>query len=276
MTRLDWSASGQRFFETGVDRGVLYVKGLPGVAWVGLNSVSESPSGGEARPYYVDGVKYLNLSSAEEYEATINAFQAPPEFGPCDGTVSIQNGLFVTQQPRKQFGFSYRTMVGNDTAGPEMAYKIHLVYNALAAPPQRDNKTLGETADLTALSWGITTLAPVNTGYKPTAHFVIDSRYTLPFRLSLIEDILYGSNAASPSLPSAQELVGLFSELGFPPLKAVMVSANTYEIHEVDPVNARAIMWKTAPTTPAPGEDPILWFDTSGGSYSVPKLVTGS
>lgn len=211
MPRLSWSATGERFYETGVDRGVLYVGTNPGVAWTGLTSVSESPSGGEPKAYYIDGIKYLNLSSAEEFEATINAFNSPSEFGPCDGTVSIQNGLFVTQQPRKPFGLSYRTKVGNDIDGSDHAYKIHLVYNALAAPSERSNNTVGDSTEPNSLSWSITTLPPLVTGFKPTAHFLIDSRLTSQEVLIEVEDILYGSDANSPRLPSAQELIDLFT-----------------------------------------------------------------
>lgn len=211
MARLDWSAVGERFYETGVDRGVLYVGNIPGVAWTGLTSVSESPTGGDAKAYYIDGVKYLNLSSAEEFEATIEAFASPPEFGPCDGTVSVQNGLFVTQQPRKPFGLSYRTRIGNDIDGTDHGYKIHLIYNALAAPSSRPNNTMGDSTDPISFSWSITTLPPSFTGYKPTAHFLIDSRMTPKETLIEIEDILYGSDASAPRLPFAQEVVDIFN-----------------------------------------------------------------
>lgn len=211
MGRLNWSAIGERYFETGIDRGVLYVGDLPGIAWTGLISVSESPSGGDARPYYIDGVKFLNISSAEEYEATINAFGSPPEFGPCDGTISVRNGLFVTQQPRKSFGLSYRTKLGNDVDGPEHAYKIHIVYNALAAPSQRDHNSLGDSVDPSTSSWSITTLPPVITGYKRTAHLVVDSRYTANNVLANVEDILYGTDNAAARLPTPDELVSIFS-----------------------------------------------------------------
>lgn len=210
MPRLSWDAVGQRFYETGVDRGVLYVEANPGVAWTGLTSVSESSSGGEAKAYYIDGVKYLNISSAEEFEATLEAFASPSEFGPCDGTVSVQNGLFVTQQPRKSFGLSYRTKIGNDTDGTDHGYKIHLVYNALAAPSDRANKTMGDSTDPLGLSWTITTLSPVVTGFKPTAHFVIDSRFTPTEILIEVEDTLYGNDANAPRQPPAQELTDIF------------------------------------------------------------------
>jgi hypothetical protein len=211
LPRVIWNAMGQRFFETGVDRGVLYVDALPGVAWTGLISVSESPSGGDSRPYYVDGVKYLNLATAEEFEATINALANPPEFGPCDGTMSIQNGLFVTQQPRKSFGLSYRTRLGNDVDGADYAYKIHLVYNALAAPSQRSNNSLGGEISPTSFSWAITTRPPAITGYKRTAHLVIDSNLTDPGVMTEVEDLIYGSEANQPQLPTPDELIAIFS-----------------------------------------------------------------
>lgn len=211
MPRLDWTAVGERFYETGVDRGVLYADAFAGVAWTGLISVDESPTGGEAKPYYIDGVKYLNISSAEEFEATINAFYRPYEFGLCDGIASIQNGLFVTQQPRKSFGLSYRTMIGNDVDASDHAYKIHLVYNALAAPSSRSNNTLGDSADPADFSWEITTLPPAITGYKPTSHFVIDSRFTSSGLLSTLEDILYGNDVESARLPTPTELIAIFA-----------------------------------------------------------------
>lgn len=214
MPRLNWSAIGQRFYEMGVDRGVLYVDSQPGVPWTGLISVSESPSGGEPKPYYVDGFKYLNVASSEEFAATIEAFSSPPEFDQCDGTRSIANGLFATQQPRKPFGFSYRTRIGNDVDGPRHAYKIHIVYNALAAPSSRNNQSMGSSIEPVGLSWSITTLPPSVLGLKPTAHFVVDSRKTPKNLLTTLEDILYGSASSAPRLPDAQELWDLFTSKG--------------------------------------------------------------
>lgn len=211
MTRLDWNTPGTRYYETGVDRGVLYVGAEVGVAWTGLISVSETPSGGDPKPFYIDGEKYLNLASAEEFEATISAFSSPLEFGPCDGVKSIQNGLFVTQQPRKQFGLTYRTKVGNDTQGVEHAYKIHLVYNALSGPSNRTSNTQSESADPTTFQWDITTLAPAITNYRPTAHLVVDTRYTDPEVLLELEDFLYGNESGSASLPTPDELIAIFS-----------------------------------------------------------------
>ena len=223
MARLKWGEDGSRFFETGLDRGVLYIDN-DGVPWNGLIGVSENPSGGEPRPFYYDGVKYLNLASAEEFEATIEAFGAPNEFRPCDGSMAINNGLFATQQPRKAFGMSYRTLVGNDTEGQEHGYKIHLVYNALAGPASKDYKTTGSSTDPTTISWDVTTLPPSLTGLKPTAHFVIDSRETPDGLLEAIEDILYGNDANDSRLPLVSELITMFKSQG--PVRRVNIIDN--------------------------------------------------
>lgn len=210
MTRLAWGTPGQRYYETGVDRGVLYLPSQPGVAWNGLVAISEAPTGGDPRPYYLDGVKYLNIASSEEFEAVIGAYSAPPEFAVCDGTVQIHNGLFATQQKRQSFGLSYRTLIGNDTESSDHGYKIHLVYNALAAPSTRTNTTMGDQAAVSAYSWKISTLPPAVTGIKRTAHFVIDTRYTDPAVLTAVEDVLYGTEITSASLPTPDELIAIF------------------------------------------------------------------
>jgi len=211
MTRINWDVRGERYFEIGVDRGVLYPSSGPGVPWSGLLSVNETPTGAEERPYYIDGIKYLNLRSAEEFAATIESLGSPPEFNPCDGVVSIHTGLFATQQPRTSFGFSYRVLLGNDLAGPGYGYRIHLIYNALAAPATRNNATIGATIDPARFSWTISTLAPPVTGYKRTAHFVIDSKLTDPAVLSELEDLLYGTVSTDPTLPTPDELIAIFA-----------------------------------------------------------------
>jgi hypothetical protein len=209
VSRLVWSAAGERFFESGLDRGVLYVSGI-GVAWSGLISIDESPTGGDAKAFYHDGIKYLNLAAAEEFEATINAYSSPPQFGPCDGVGAVYNGLFATQQPRKPFSLSYRTKVGNDTDGPDHAYKIHLVYNALAAPTSRSHASLSDNMEVASLSWHITTLPPGISGYRPTAHFVVDTRSTPADVLAELEDKLYGNQSFNASLPTVAELLTMF------------------------------------------------------------------
>lgn len=209
MTRIDWNTTGTRFFEAGVDRGVLYVDSESGVPWTGLISVDETPTGGEATAYYLDGVKYLNMASSEEFEATIKAYTYPAEFGLCDGTAQLRPGLFVSQQRRKVFGFTYRTLLGNDL-NDEMGYKIHLVYNALATPTQKTNATRGSSSDASDFSWKITTRPMALSGYKRTAHLVVDSRYTDPISLDEIERALYGTDDDPPRLPDFDEMIALF------------------------------------------------------------------
>jgi hypothetical protein len=269
MPRLTWNAIGERYFETGVDQGVLYID-QAGFAWPGLISVSENPTGGEPRPYYIDGLKYLNLSSNEEFEATVEAFYSPPEFGPCDGTVSIHNGLFVTQQPRKQFGMSYRTKIGNDVDGADHGYKIHLVYNALAAPAERSHSTLSDSPEATPYSWDLTTLAPRLTGFRPTAHFVINSLTTPDALMRSIEDVLYGNDDDIPRLPEISEIIEMFA--GFFLMRIVEIEPGVWEIWSAEPDEALAYSQPNAPTATTV---PILWFDTSG-DVAIPTLVTGA
>jgi hypothetical protein len=210
MPRLTWGSSGERFYETGIDRGVLYPEEGAGVSWTGLTSVAEAPTGGTARAYYLDGVKYLHISSAEEFEATISAFTYPDEFIECEGTSSPYPGLFITAQRRRTFGLSYRTLVGNDIDGLEHGYKIHLIYNALAEPSQRANATFNDSPGANNFSWKITTKPPVISGFKRTAHFIIDSRHTDPLALAALEEFLYGSDAAPAAMPTTEELLDIF------------------------------------------------------------------
>lgn len=211
MTRLEWDTVGNRIFEAGVDRGVLYVGDNDGVAWNGLTSVSESPSGAELSEFYIDGIKYHQYLSTEEFVATIEAFTYPDEFAVCDGTRPVGNGLFMTQQPRKSFGLAYRSKVGNDIRGLDLGYKIHLIYNALAAPTSRDRTSLGETVEPMTFSWSISTKPPSFSGFKPTAHMIIDSQETPSDLMQDITNILYGSSDAPARLPSVPELISIFN-----------------------------------------------------------------
>lgn len=211
MAKLEWNKFGERFYETGVDRGVLYLDGEAGVPWNGLISVKEDPTGGEAEGYYLDGIKYANLAALEEFQATLEAFSAPEEFSACDGTQSLGLGLFVTQQVREEFGLSYRTLVGNDLLQSDYGYKIHLVYNCLAAPANRENNTLSRDVDPMHYSWTITTVPPILGGVRPTAHYVVDSTKAEAATLAALEDILYGTDTDQPRLPTVQELFTLFN-----------------------------------------------------------------
>lgn len=209
MARLEWGSPGDRLYETGVDRGALYVAGQVGVAWSGLTSVEMSPTGGGTKSYYLDGQKYLLASATEEFGATINAFTYPDQFSQCDGTAQVRSGLFVTQQRRKTFGFTYRTLVGSDQNG-DLGYKIHIVYNAMAEPSGRTYSSVGDATEPVEFSWGITTRPPVIPGYKRTSHIEIDSRTTDAAVLEAVENALYGDEENTPRLPPIPEVIELF------------------------------------------------------------------
>lgn len=207
MTKIVWNAVGSRYYEAGLDRGVLYLDGQVGIPWSGITGVAESPSGGEPDPLYIDGMKYLNLTTTEEFEATLTAYTFPVEFANCDGSARARAGLFLGQQRRKSFGLSYRTRVGNDLDGTDHGYKIHLIYNALVQPAERNFGTLGDNTDVSDFSWKITTKPIAFTGYKPTSHLVLDSRYIDPVTMGLVEEKLYGSDSVNSHLPDFAELL---------------------------------------------------------------------
>lgn len=209
MPRLAWSTVGAKYYEAGVDRGVLYVGTDSGVAWMGLISVDENPSGGDPESAYVDGFKYLNRAAFEEFSATLTAFTYPDAFDQCDGMTQPRGGLFLAQQRRKSFGLSYRTMIGNELTS-EAGYKIHIVYNALASPSSRTNSTIHDSVDPSNFSWNLSTRPPPIPDYKPTAHIVVDTRFSDPEVVSAIEDILYGTDADTARLPDFAELLTVF------------------------------------------------------------------
>lgn len=215
MSKLVWDAEGQKTYETGVDHGVLYVKGASGygkgVAWNGLSSVSESPSGAEATAVYADNIKYLNLISAEEFGATIEAYTYPDEFMECDGSATAATGVYIGQQNRKQFGFVYRTRFGNDTEGTEHGYKLHLIYNAQAAPSERQYSTINDSPEAITFSWTVTTTPTNVTGHKPTACLTIDSTKVDATKLGTLEDRLFGTENQDAELPSPDEVIKIFA-----------------------------------------------------------------
>lgn len=206
MTKVIWNETGKRRYEAGIDRAVLYVKGSVGVPWNGLVSVSERSAGIEIKKYYFDGINYLNIATSEEFEATITAFYSPKEFDQCDGMVEPIKGLLVTQQRRKLFGLTYRTLIGNDTEGTSHGYKIHLVYNALATPSDKDYETLSDNTDPTNLSWDIVTRPYAIPSAAHSAHLILDSTELSPYSLKLLEDVLYGTPETEPRLPLPSEL----------------------------------------------------------------------
>ena len=217
MAKLVWDQTGSRFYETGTDHGVLYpmldtvtdpTKPYgPGVAWNGLTAVNESPSGAEPTALWADNIKYLNLMSAEEFAATIEAYTYPEEFEACDGSRSIATGASIGQQPRKMFGFAYRTLIGNDQKSNDYGYKLHLIYGCLASPSAKNYQTVNDSPEAITFSWEVSTTPVDVTGFKPTATLVIDSTKTDHTKLTALEDILYGTDSVEPRLPLPDEVV---------------------------------------------------------------------
>lgn len=211
MSKLVWDQAGQRLYETGVKMGVLYVQDASGaypkgVAWNGLTAVTESPSGAEATPLYADDIKYLNLMSAEEFGATIEAYTYPEEFAECDGSASLATGVFIGQQARKTFGLCYRTTVGNDINNNDYGYKLHLIYGALAAPSEKGYSTINDSPEAITFSWEVTTTPVAVEGFKPTASVTIDSTKVDAEKLAALEAVLYGSESEEAHLPLPAEI----------------------------------------------------------------------
>jgi hypothetical protein len=216
MAALTWDDVGEKVYETGVDHGVLYLAddaGVynEGVAWNGLTTVTESPSGAAASAQYADNIKYLNLISAEEFGGTIEAFTYPDEFAACDGTALPAEGVAVGQQSRKTFGLCYRSKVGNDVDGMDHGYKLHLVYGALAAPSDKAYATVNDSPEAIAFSWDFTTTPVPVTDLQPTALLVIDSTTADPANLASLEALLYGSGATEAALPTPDAVIELFA-----------------------------------------------------------------
>lgn len=199
MAKLKWDQEGQKIYETGVSNGVLYVYGDSGygvgVPWNGLINVTESPSGAEPTPLYADNIKYLSLISAEEFGASIEAYTYPDEFGVCDGSAELAQGVYVGQQPRKKFGMVYKTIVGNDTKGDEYGYKLNIIYGAQAAPSEKAFGTINESPEAITFSWELTTTPVPVTGHKPTSKLTIDSTKVDPVKLKKLEDKLFGTDS---------------------------------------------------------------------------------
>ena len=217
MSKLKWDEVGKRFFETGVDRGVLYPiqqdnTYSKGFAWSGLTGVDHKPSGAEANAKYADNMKYLNLISAEDLAGAIKAYYYPPEWGECDGSATVAPGVTVGQQGRKMFGLCYRTKLGNDTAGQDYGYKLHLVWGAQATPSERSYGTVNDSPDAIEFSREFTTTPVEVPGFKPSAGMEIDSTGVAKEKLAALEDILYGTAEKEARLPMPAEIIELLGE----------------------------------------------------------------
>ena len=218
MAVLVWDQTGERRYELGVSKGVLYPQAANGsyplgVVWNGLTSVSESPDGADKTDLWADNIKYASLRAAETFGATIEAYTYPDEWGECDGTASPTDGLYLGQQQRKRFGLCYRTEVGSDTVSDTTnSYKLHLVYGCTAAPSDREYETINDSPDAITFSWEIDSIpVAAGTGYKPTSCIVIDSTKVDATKLGLLEDKLYGTTNADPYLPLPAEVISTLS-----------------------------------------------------------------
>ena len=214
MTKLKWDQTGEKLYETGVSKGVLYplVSGAypKGVAWNGLTAVNENPSGAEPTPLYADNIKYLNLMSAEEFGATIESYMYPDEFGECNGEAELTKGVAIGQQTRKLFGLSYQTKIGSDQDN-DLGYKIHLIYGALAAPSEKAYATVNDSPEAITFSWEVSTTPVEVTGFKPTASLVIDSTKVEPAKLAKLEAVLYGDEQKEARLPLPDEVLSIIN-----------------------------------------------------------------
>lgn len=214
MSKLVWDATGERLYETGVRQGVLYPmstdgKYPKGVAWNGLTAVTESPSGAEATPLYADDIKYLNLISAEELGGTIEAYTYPKEFAACNGEAELTAGVSIGQQARQTFGFSYRTVLGNDIQSNDYGYKLHLIYGALAAPSEKAYATINDSPEAITFSWEFSTTPVSVAGFKPTASITIDSTKVDKTKLAALEAVLYGGESTEARLPLPDEVASI-------------------------------------------------------------------
>lgn len=212
MAKLKFDAIGEKRYETGVRNAVLYPKSDTGtyplgVAWNGIISITDSPSGAEVTPLYADDIKYINLVSAEDYGATVEAYMYPDEFAVCDGTAEIAEGITIAQQPRKPFGLVYKTIVGNDVEKDAYGYKLHILYDALAAPSEKAYSTVNDQPEAITFSWELTTTPVAVTGFRPTAKLTIDSTKVDPEKMELLEAQLYGMDADDTSTPEVSAIV---------------------------------------------------------------------
>lgn len=269
MAKLTWDAIGERLYETGVDQCVLYPvsnNAYPqGFAWNGVTGVTESPSGADATPIYADNIKYLNLRAAEEFGATLTAYTYPDEFAVCDGSASPVKGVTIGQQSRKTFGLCYRTRLGNDTAGSDFGYKLHLVYGLTASPSERGYATINDSPEAIEFSWEMNSTPVQVAGLKPTSVVTISSDNFTPAQMAALEDILYGSDSADARLPFPDEII------------ALMGSGSNYEVI-LNAANITVQVGKTATlrATTVPANKTVEWTSGTPAKATVANgVVTG-
>lgn len=215
MPAITWNGVGERLYHTGVDRGVLYTAENPGVPWNGLVNVTAKPVYEDPKPFYLDGQKIQNIPGNEDFSATIEALTAPLEFAPCAGRLHMSTGLFAGDQPKQIFGFTYRTLIGNDVIGTNFAYQIHIVYGATAQLSNFTHATDDSSPSAATYSWTITTVPVDIAGYRSSAHFIFDSRYNDDVTMASVERILYGSDSEDPRLMTVDELLNPLGDIAW-------------------------------------------------------------
>jgi len=277
MTVLQWDQVGERLYETGVDHGVLYIPDQSGAysegyAWNGLTTVTESPTGAESSPQYADNIKYLNLVSAEEFGATIEAFTYPDEFAQCDGTAVPVPGVAVGQQSRKSFGLAYRSRIGNDLDGTDHGYKLHLIYGALAAPSEKAYATINDSPEAIAFSWEVTTSPVQVTDLKPTALLTVDSTKVDSAALQALEDILYGTSGVDARMPLPDEVFGLFEGTSTS-VRLTGANAPSYDsaTHVVTIPTVAGVTFEINGVEAAPGPQPALTVGQTADVEATPQ-----
>lgn len=266
--RLQWDKVGERFYETGTSRGVLFPYSedayQKGVAWNGLTAVSESPSGAEPTALWADDTKYLNLYSTEEFGATVTAYTYPDEFAECDGSADLIPGVTIGQQSRKMFGLAYRTLIGNDTDGTDKGYKIHVIYGCKASPSEKSYATVNDSPEAIEFSWEISTTPVDVEGHKPTANLIFDSTKLSAAQMQIVEDTLYGTDVTEPRFPLPSEWITL---LGEATADIVLNKSN---------VNVGVGETTTITATPSPKDSIVTWASADSDTATVVNgVVTG-
>lgn len=270
MARLVWDQISEHFYETGVDRCVMYPQSSAGTypkgyAWNGFSKVSESPSGAEATAIYANNKKYLNLISVEEYGGTLEAYTYPDEFAECDGSKKVAEGLYAGQQTRKAFGLCYRTILGNDTERDEYGYKLHIVYNALVSPSSKEHSTVNDSPEAVNMSWEFKSTAVEVEGMRPVCTLEIDSTKTDPVKLAALEAVLYGSENADASLPLPAEVIAILGGSATPSIRL-----NTSALNLV--VGGS----ETLVATTVPADAVVVWSTRDGDTATVANGVVSA
>lgn len=283
--KLSWDDTGKKFYETGVDHGVLYPQNNDGsypkgVAWNGLTGVTESPSGADKNDIYADNIKYLTLRSAEDFGATVTCYTYPDEWEECDGSRSPVAGVKIGQQARRAFGMCYRTLIGNDIQGTEYGYKLHIIWNATASPSERAYSTVNDSPEAIEFSYELATTPTGISGYKPIANMTIDSTLVPADKMAELEQVLYGvEGGADPKLPTPDEVIELLGGSSVPsvtiiPSRIEITAGDTYSLTTQVVPAGTAITWTTSDDTKATVSDAGVVTGVAAGSATITATIT--